>query len=231
MPAYDTHADRALAAAVDHLTTGRHRRQVTSRWSTDPTLGGHDPAYLLAVIHIGNHEQGDPIVTALLARSHAGDSDATTLLLAGLRPGLWALVHRYGRHQRTAFDDALAIATLVITRSEPTGTRLYHVLLGRIRAQLAATLRVDDAIELHDTIPDAAWLGRGDDPVGEQVTDRVTLQNLARLADRHRINLDAFAALVGTRIGGLTSQSFGPNAACIRAATSRLARQLVQVAA
>ena len=128
-------ADRSLILATSSLTMGRRAQRLTARWAHDPDLNGWKPAELLDALTHRGHDDHDRIVRGLTTRSQHHDEDATVLLLAALRPGLWKLAHNYHRARLSdAFDDLVVNAVHVIARLDPSLDRLYDRILGRVRA-------------------------------------------------------------------------------------------------
>ena len=128
-------ADRSLILATSSLTMGRRAQRLTARWAHDPYLSGWAPAELLEALTHRGHDDHDRIVRGLTTRSQHHDEDATVLLLAALRPGLWKLAHNYHRARLSdAFDDLIVNAVHVIARVDPSLDRLYDRILGRVRA-------------------------------------------------------------------------------------------------
>lgn len=237
----------ASSATTDHLPPGAtharhdqpHRRPPRDRHPPPrqrprsppprPPLGHRPrprwtPDALLAVLD-NPHDRANPtLLAALVRRSQAGDQDAAVLTLAALRRGLWTVVHRYHDHDDAAFDDVLANAALVIARIDPDLDRLYHRIIGRVRAATCEhTDRPEDLVAEH---PDRA--GPDDDPVIDAVQARLTLRRLAELANNLDVPRDAWHALLASRIDGQPANTLAGDRSPehLRADNSRLARRL-----
>ena len=224
-------SDRQLLNAASLICTRRRSRPIIERWAIEPALNSLDPADVIELIARPKLAGSNTALAALIRLGQGGDPDAVVAALAGLRLGLWGVVHRRCGHRDDAFDELLAQTTFILARIDPRLDRLYDRILGRARA---AVLRLKHH-QLVETLCDEFFeteLGVGRiDPVGDQVIARLNLDRLVDLAADHRIDHATWAALVATRVGGVrTDQIDDPRTPShLRADTSKLARRLAHL--
>ena len=115
-------ADQTLLAAAAALNTRRRTQTLTAAWASEPALAGLRPADIVDLVAQPRHPNSNPALAALTRLSQDGDNDATVAALAGLRLGLWGVVHQRCGHRDQAFDDLLTHATLIIGRVDPGST-------------------------------------------------------------------------------------------------------------
>ena len=219
-------ADQSLILAASRLTTGRRAQRLTIRWAHDPHLQGRTPAELLDALTHRGHDDHDRIVRGLATRSQHHDEDATVLLLAALRPGLWKLAHAYHRARLSeAFDDLVVNAVHVIARVDPSMDRLYDRILGRVRA---ATPRApvgpdeEPVAELDDI------QSTGDGDIVDQLEARDTLRRLGDLRKTDVLHELEWNDLVAVRVHGAYARDVarGRTTSQVRADISRFSHRL-----
>ena len=224
-------ADRNLILAASCLSTGRRAQRLTARWAHDPHLNEWTPAELLdALTHRGHHDH-DRIVRGLTTRSQHHDEDATVLLLAALRPGLWKLAHNYHRARLSdAFDDLVVNAVHVIARLDPSLDRLYDRILGRVRA---ATPRGPDG-------PDEEPVAELDDVPSTRQTDivdqleaRDLLHRISELRQADVLHVVDWDDLLAVRVHGIYARDVarGRTTNQVRAEISRFSHRLERLLA
>ena len=224
-------ADRSLILAASRLTTRRWTQRLVTRWADDPQLHGRTPAEMLDVLAHRGHDDHDRIVRGLATHSQLHDEDATVLLLAALRTGLWKLAHTY--HQPRlggAFDDLIVNAVHVISRVDPSMDRLYDRILGRIRA---ATPRASEwpteepVAEFHD-IPGAA-----DSELVDQIEARDVLRRLGELRQADTVHTADWNDLIAVRVHGTFARDIarGRTTSQVRADISRFSHRLERLLA
>lgn len=220
-------ADQQLLAAASILCTRRRSIRIVQRWSREPAIAGVVPADLIELIAKPTHLGSNDALAALARLGQQGDNDAIVAMLAGVRLGLWGVVHSRCNHRDDAFDELLAHTTFILRRLDPTLDRLYDRVLGRARA---AVLRVHRHQMIETPCADMFRFrsnSRREDPVGDQVVARLSLSQLARLANDGAIDLDAWNTLVAVRLAEVNSNEIDDRSGSqVRAETSRLGRRL-----
>ena len=217
--------DDRLAAAAKALLSGPGARRLTRRWRTDPVLAGWTPAGVLDTLTRPGDADHDRLLGALVARTQTGDHDAALLVLAALRPGLWALVHGYHRHDPAAYDELVTHTIFAVARADPAQDQLYDRLLGRVRsaARRANQPSPEEPVAHIPEHPGPV------DPVATRVMARLTLAHLRDIVDAGDIAPEVWAALVANRVHGQPVDELAPDRRAgnhLRANTSRLARHL-----
>ncbi len=223
--------DRSLILAASCLTTGRRAQRLTARWAPDPYLSGWTPAELLDTLTRRGHDDHDRIVRGLTTRSQHHDEDATVLLLAALRPGLWRLAHNHHRARLSeAFDDLVVNAVHVIARVDPSMDRLYDRILGRVRA---ATPRGPDG-------PDEEPVAELDDfpsvwesEIVDQLEARDTLRRISDLRESDTLHKTEWNDLLAVRVHGIYARDVarGRTTGQVRADISRFSHRLERLLA
>jgi hypothetical protein len=210
------------------LTSSRESRRLVAAWASDPVLAKWTPARAIAALDRRDASR-QQLFAALVRRGQAGDQDASLLALAGLRKGLWALVHLFHQHDSDAFDEALGHAMVVLAAVDPGLDDLHRKALGRVRCRLARQRRWREV-----PVPNPAELPvrACDESIVDQVHARLTLRRLADLAARGQVPEPEWSVLVALRIEGRTSDQIaasltdGRTAHQVRSDTSRFARHL-----
>ena len=224
-------ADQSLILAASRLTTGRRAQRLTIRWAHDPHLHGRTPAELLDALAHRGHDDHDRIVRGLATRSQHHDEDATVLLLAALRPGLWKLAHAYHRARLSeAFDDLVVNAVHVIARVDPSIDRLYDRILGRVRA---ATPRApvgpdEEPVAELDDFPSTR-----DSDIVDQLEAREILRRLGELRETDVLHKAEWNDLVAVRVHGTFARDVarGRTTSQVRADISRFSHRIERLLA
>ena len=224
-------ADQSLILAARRLTTGRRAQRLTARWALDPHLQGWTPPELLDALTHRGHEDHDRIIRGLTTRSQHHDEDATVLLLAALRPGLWKLAHAYHRARLSdAFDDLVVNAVHVIARVDPSIDRLYDRILGRVRA---ATPRApvgpdEEPVAEFDDFPSTR-----DGDIVDQLEARDILRRLGELRETDILHEVEWNDLVAVRVHGTYARDVarGRTTSQVRADISRFTHRLERLLA
>ena len=189
------------------------------------------PAELLEALTHRGHGDHDRIVRGLTTRSQHHDEDATVLLLAALRPGLWKLAHNYHKARLSdAFDDLVVNAVHVIARVDPSLDRLYDRILGRVRA---ATPR-------HPDRPDEEPVAELDDFPSTRETDiidqleaRDLLRRIGELREADVLHEAEWNDLLAVRVHGTYARDVarGRTTNQVRAEISRFSHRLERLLA
>lgn len=224
-------ADWNLILAASRLTTGRSTQRLIIRWAHDPQLHGRTPAEMLEVLAHRGHHDHDRIVRGLTIQSQDHDEDATVLLLAALRPGLWKLAHTYHRARLSgAFDDLIVNAVHVISRVDPSQDQLYDRILGRIRAATprASEWPIEEPVAELDDIPGAA-----DDDVVDQIEAGDVLRRLGQLRQADTVHTTDWNDLIAVRVHGTFARDIarGRTPSQVRADISRFSHRLERLLA
>ena len=224
-------ADRSLILAASRLTTGRSTQRLIIRWAHDPQLHGRTPAEMLDVLAHSGHDDHDRIVRGLTTQSQDHDEDATVLLLAALRPGLWKLAHTYHRARVSgAFDDLIVNAVHVISRVDPSMDRLYDRMLGRIRAATprASEWPTEEPVAEFDDIPSAT-----DSEIVDQIEARDVLRRLGELRRADTVHSADWNDLMAVRVHGTFARDIarGRTTNHVRADISRFSHRLERLLA
>ena len=223
-------ADRSLILAASRLTTGRRAQRLTIRWAEDPNLHGRTPAEMLDALAHRGHDDHDCIVRGLTTQSQHHDEDATVLLLAALRPGLWKLAHNYHRARLSeAFDDLVVNAVHVIARVDPSMDRLYDRILGRVRAATprASEWPTEEPVAELDDIPSA------DGDVVDQIEACDVLRRLGELRRADTVHRADWNDLMAVRVHGTFARDIacGRTTSQVRADISRFSHRLERLLA
>ena len=224
-------ADRSLILAASRLTTGRRAQRLIIRWADDPQLNGRTPAGMLDVLAHRGHDDHDCIVRGLATHSQQHDEDATVLLLAALRPGLWKLAHTYHRARLSgAFDDLIVNAVHVIARIDPSMDRLYDRILGRVRAATprASEWPNEEPVAALDDIPSAT-----EQDIVDQIGARDILRRLGKLREADTFHDADWNDLVAVRVHGTYARDIarGRTTSQVRADISRFGHRLERLLA
>ncbi len=222
----ENQANRNLVLAADRLTTGRRAQRLTIRWAHDQYLRGRTPAELLDVLAHRGHDDHDRIVRGLTTRSQHHDEDATVLLLAALRPGLWKLAQLYHRPRLSeAFDDLVVNAVHVISRLDPSIDRLYDRILGRVRAATPRA-RIGPDEELIAELDDFPITRDGD--IDDLLEARDILRRLGELREADVLHDVEWNDLLAVRVQGIYARDIarGRTSNQVRADISRFGHQL-----
>ena len=224
-------ADRNLNLAATCLTTGRRAQRLTTRWAHDPNLNEWTPDELLDVLTDRGHGDHDRIMRGLTTRSQHHDEDATVLLLAALRPGLWKLAHNYHRARlNDAFDDLIVNAVHVIARVDPSLDRLYDRILGRVRAATPRrpnepveepVAELDDFPRVHET------------EIVDQLEARDLLRRIGELRRADSLHANEWNDLLAVRVHGIYARDVarGRTTNQVRAEISRFSHRLERLLA
>jgi len=224
-------ADRNLILAAGRLTTGRRAQRLIIRWADDPQLHGRTPAEMLDVLAHRGHDDHDSIVRGLATHSQLHEEDATVLLLAALRPGLWKLAHTYHRARLSdAFDDLIVNAVHVIARVDPSTDRLYDRILGRIRAATprAPEWPTEEPVAELDEVPSAA-----DGEIIDQLEACDALRRLGELRQADTAHTAEWNDLMAVRVHGTFARDIacGRTTSQVRADISRFSHRLERLLA
>ncbi|WP_373068708.1 hypothetical protein [Gemmatimonas sp.] len=111
-----------------------------TRWATNTALTGHTPSDIVDICHRPTTDQ-NPVVAALITLHQNSDDDATTILMAALRPMVLAAatIRRPGPIRNETIDnDWVAVAHVLATidpTEEPTDSDgqpiVYFAFLGQ----------------------------------------------------------------------------------------------------
>ena len=224
-------ADRSLILAANRLTTGRRAQRLTIRWAEDPNLHGWTPAEMLDALAHRGHDEHDCIVRGLTTQSQHHDEDATVLLLAALRPGLWKLAHNYHRARLSeAFDDLVVNAVHVIARVDPSMDRLYDRILGRVRAATprASEWPNEEPVAELDDIPSAR-----ESDIVDQIEASDVLRRLGELRRADTVHRADWNDLMAVRVHGTYARDVarGRTTSQVRADISRFSHRLERLLA
>jgi hypothetical protein len=224
-------ADRDLILAATCLTSGRRAQRLTTRWAHDPNLNGRTPAELLDALTHRGHDDHDRIMRRLTTQSQHHDEDATVLLLAALRPGLWTLAHNYHRARLSdAFDDLVVNAVHVIARVDPSLDRLYDRILGRVRA---ATPRGPDGPDEEPVAELDDFPAIGDTDIVDQLKARDLLRRIGELRAADSLHSAEWNDLLAVRVHGIYARDVarGRTTNQVRAEISRFSHRLERLLA
>jgi hypothetical protein len=110
-----------LEQRLARCNSPRRRTQIMTRWATNPALAGHTPSDIVDICHRPTTDQ-NPVVAALLALHQNGDDDATTILMAALRPMVLAAaaVRRAGPIRDNTLDNDWVAVAHVLATVDPT---------------------------------------------------------------------------------------------------------------
>ena len=225
-------ADRSLILATSSLTMGRRAQRLTARWAHDPNLSGWAPAELLDALTHRGHDDHDRIVRGLTTRSQHHDEDATVLLLAALRPGLWKLAHNYHRARLSdAFDDLIVNAVHVIARVDPSMDRLYDRILGRVRA--ATPRRGPDGPDEEPVAELDDFPSTRETDIVEQLEARDLLRRIGKLREVDVLHEAEWNDLLAVRVHGTYARDVarGRTTNQVRAEISRFSHRLERLLA
>lgn len=110
-----------LEQRLARCNSPRRRTQIITRWATNPALAGHTPSDIVDICHRPTTDQ-NPVVAALLALHQHGDDDATTILMAALRPMVLAAaaIRRAGPIRDNTLDNDWVAVAHVLATVDPT---------------------------------------------------------------------------------------------------------------